>query len=158
MRGSDTLGMGMDWGGDKLFPRALGRMDSSGPLEPAQPFSRPGPQSGVSRVWVLGLLGLAGSAGCLGRVVYGYGTSTGSNCFLLSCWRSHPCRPVFPEWSQVLGLGLPGLSTRGISPQYFSSHSANNDPDSQHGIALPGDPALIFHVNSPGLALLCLLL
>lgn len=145
MRGSDTL-WGWIWG-DKLFPRALGRVDSSGPLE-SQPFSPWGP------VWRLLGLGL-GSTGS-GWVWVRYCTSTGLGCFfLLSCWLSHPCRPVFPEWSQVLGLGL---STRGTSPQYFSSHSASNDPDSQHGIALPGDPALIFHVNSPELAPLCLLL
>lgn len=54
------------------------------------PFSpRPGPQ--FLGVWVLGLLGL------------GLGT-VGRQTVLLSSWASHPCRPVFPEWSQVLGL------------------------------------------------------
>lgn len=60
MRGSDTL---WEWtGGDKLFPRALGRMDSSGPLEPALlALLALGPSLACPWVWVLGLLGLAGS-------------------------------------------------------------------------------------------------
>lgn len=114
MRGSDTL---WEWtGGDKLFPRALGRMDSSGPLEPAllallalgPCLACPGSGSWV--YWVTSWVWLG-----LGRVPY----VDRLELFFVILLAVPSLSPRLPRMESSLGLGLVDETT--FSTVFFIS-------------------------------------